>query len=165
MIFDLVVFGGVIFWIVVVATTILALGFLESSDEAPVACIIVGVITAILIVACDIPWAIRWWMPVAYLLIGLIWFMFMMTYRLRPLREWIKEDPTRKDLFKDNLVAIPRDLAKIYRTEPCYAKFFDRVLFWPLSMLKFALQDLAKAVYDSLVASLIRYKHYVIGVK
>lgn len=170
MIYELIVFGGVAFWLITAIVFIMTLNLVESLDDISGASILQIGYIVFLVLFCNVGFDISkyWWSPIPYLIIGLLWFLFMMTHRVKSLRRWIDKqsdpDEIRKSL-KDCSEKIPNEWRHIYVTEPSWPKFFDRVLLWPLSMVKFACSDMLKAVYDVRVDKLVAYKHALLGIK
>jgi hypothetical protein len=171
MFYELIVFGGVAFWLLTVIVILIALSMVESLEEFSGASALQCGYIAFLVLFCNISLDLSpyWWSPVPYLLIGLLWFLFMMTHRVKSLRRWIDKQPDpdqlRHDLQKGCPHTIPEEWLFIYKTEPSWPKFFDRVLLWPLSMVKFASRDMLKAVYDVCLDRLISYKNALLGIK
>jgi hypothetical protein len=171
MVYELLVFGGTAFWLLTAIVFLTALSMVESIEEFSGASALQCGYIVFLVLFCNISLDLSpyWWSPVPYLLIGLLWFLFMMTHRVKSLRRWIDKqsapDEIRAYLKNGSRCDIPREWAHIYNTEPSWPKFFDRVLLWPLSMVKFASRDMLKAVYDVCVERLVAYKHALLGIK
>lgn len=171
MLYELIVFGGVAFWLLTAIVLIIAFSTVESIEEFSTASAIQCAYIVFLILFCNISLDLSpyWWSPVPYLLIGFVWFLFMMTHRVKSLRRWIDRQPNsneiRENLKGNDFRYVPSEWRYIYKTEPSWPKFFDRILLWPLSMVKFASRDLLKAVYDVCVDKLVAYKHSLLGIK
>jgi hypothetical protein len=171
MVYELIVFGGVAFWLITAIVFLIALSLVESIDDFSGASVFQCGYILFLLLFCNINLDLSpyWWSPVPYLLVGLLWFLFMMTHRVKSLRRWIDKQPLpdeiRKQLKHGGRYSVETKWRHIYETEPSWPKFFDRVLLWPLSMMKFASRDMLKAVYDACVERLVAYKHALLGIK
>lgn len=171
MVYELIVLGGVAFWLITAIVFLTTLSMVESLDEFSGAAMLQCGYIVFLVMFCNISLDLSkyWWSPIPYLLIGLLWFLFMMTHRVKSLRRWIDKqsnpDEIRADLKAGHGYKIPDEWKHIYNTEPSWPKFFDRVLLWPLSMVKFASRDMLKAVYEVCVERLVAYKHALLGIK
>jgi hypothetical protein len=171
MVYELIVFGGFAFWLLTAIVFLIALSMVESLEEFSGASALQCGYIVFLVLFCNISLDLSpyWWSPVPYLLIGLLWFLFMMTHRVKSLRRWIDKQPNpdeiRKNLKDGSGYSVATEWRHIYNTEPSWPKFFDRVLLWPLSMVKFASRDMLKAVYDVCVDRLVAYKHALLGIK
>ncbi len=173
MLHELIVFGGVAFWIITAIVFLLAICLVESVDEFSGASVVQIGYVLFLVAFTNITLDLSpyWWCPIPYLIIGVLWFLFMMTHRVKQLRRWIDEQADPDDFrrkLKENKLSFHRDREKwldIYKTEPSWPKFFDRVVLWPLSMLKFATRDLLRLVYDACTDALVRYRNSLLGIK
>lgn len=171
MVYELIVFGGVAFWLLTALAFLIILMTVDSVDYFSFAfTVFVGYIAVFALFSdVNLDLGKYWWGPILYLLIGLGWFLFMMTYRVRSLRRWMdsQEDPdaVRESLKGGDGPYIPHQWRSIYNTEPSWPKFIDRVTLWPLSMLKFASRDLIEVVYNMCAARLVAYRDALLGIK
>lgn len=171
MLFELFVFGGILFWIITAIFAIIIFSILENVDDVSAATIALIVYLGIMFGLSNIEYNFVWWHLVTYFSVGFLWFMFRMTANTKKLRKWIDSQPDpdkiRKSFKEDDGYdsSIPREYRTVYQTEPSWPKFFDRVVLWPLSFAKYLLADLLFDIYDSLSKLLISYRNTILGIK
>ncbi len=96
-VYELIVFGGVAFWLLTAIVFLIALSMVESLEEFSGASALQCGYIVFLVLFCNIRLDLSpyWWSPIPYLLIGLVWFLFMMTHRVKSLRRWIDKQQIR----------------------------------------------------------------------
>ena len=168
MLFEVVVFGGFVFWLIFAVITFVLLLATETSD---------GVSGGFLFL-CSIglyylfsnPPVLDWYWYAGYFVIGLVWFFVVFNYKLAVLKKWLDKNPEQIkesnisgqyidfDHFKD------KKYKKIYSEEPSFVRFFDRVFAWPLSMISIFLGDFSREIYEWIATYLESYKYKFLGI-
>lgn len=185
MLFELVIFGGTVFWVIFGLYIMALFSFGEEEGGYRAALLLLG---GAIFYAISRPPIISWEWIVSYFVVGLVWWFLIFNVRLAKLRRYLKGNPefivgeklltqVYKEVtkinsasgleYKDSVLikTMPNEFVSIYNYEPSPTTFFDRTLCWPISMVKFACADLATMIYDQIVDSLVNYKKKFLGLK
>lgn len=185
MLFELVMFGGTVFWVIFGLYILALFSFGEEEGGYRAALLILG---GAIFYGISKPPIISWQWIVSYFAVGLVWWFLIFNVRLAKLRRYIKknsefvidgrlltkvykqvtkiEKGTGREYQDSELIkSMPNEFQQIYNYEPSSTTFFDRTLCWPISMVKFACADMASMIYDQIMDSLVNYKKKFLGLK
>ncbi len=172
MIYDVIIFGGLVFWVLFGIATLFMLIFTDSDKELPA--ISTFLISLLVFFGFSQPPSIDWKFFVGYFVVGAAWWFFVFNVRLLKLKTFLQKNP---DYIKEGKIDIPyssydnnqstlnREMITIHENEPSFEKFFSRTFCWPLNMLKFLFSDLAVKVYEIVSRGAILYKNYLLNVR
>ena len=165
MLHELIMFGGIAFWVITSLVVLLLFCSVESSDEAYS---VYFPISVGLFYLFSKPPVIDTYLIITYLVIGLVWFLGVFRYKLSIVKKYLKDYP---EYIKDGLVNLSayspnvKDyqrhsiVSEIYLEEPSFPRFFDRFFCWPISMIKMFFGDFMQFVYYSISDGLKNYKN------
>jgi len=119
------------------------------------------------------PPTFHWGWFVGYFVLGLIWFFVMFFINLTKIKKYLKANPDFWYPSEERMVQRADHLDKdsdfynqyadkkiwhLYQTEPSVERFLDRVLCWPLLIIKFCCADLTVSLYESIADYLLNFK-------
>ena len=172
MLFDLIMFGGMVFWGLFALSTILMMIFTDSDNEYPA--IMTFIVSLAIFFGLSQPPTIDWKFFVGYFIVGAAWWFFVFNVRLIKLKNFLTKNP---EYIEDGKIDIPyshhdnnkamlnREMIAIHESEPSYEKFFSRTFCWPVNMVKFFFSDFATKVYEIVSNFAILYKNKLLGLK
>jgi len=170
MLYELVLFGGVFFWCLVAAVlTVVFFNVEDDEDYGGLTGIFFPFCVAAFYVFSNPPTISIYWV-LTYLLIGVSWFFMMFRYRLGKLRNWMKKYPAGHFLGKDGKISTIKIMDEnskmyyIFRNEPSWGRFIDRLFCWPMSMIKMLVGDVVYDAYKWLEKKLIEYKNNFLNI-
>lgn len=158
MFYELIMFGGVLFWALFALLCIFELVWVETDSVGGLG-FIIGLA---LFYAFSQPPIIGWQWIVSYLVIGLVWFFVMFHWNLSKVRKYLKDNPEMKE---KTIYGWDVDIRHIYDTEPSFSNFVDRLFAWPFSMIRVFFGDFIFEVYNQVAKFLVQYKDKYLGLK
>ena len=155
--------NGLVFPVLSVIALLAISVSVDQCDESPIASIILGSYLAATYAftnAVEFVGALNygfwpWFGGIsAYLTVGAAWWLFVFRFHLGLLRDYINScgdsDGARRSLSKGKSYFLPNDMRRIYETEPSFSTASDRILLWPLSIIRFFGDDFIKLVFNAL---------------
>lgn len=174
MVFDIIEFGGGVFWTIIVIDYLI-LTALPSPGRIGLT---VGS-TGIIGVVCDLP--IIWdqnllYNGFGYFGIGLISFFVLYSINIRLIRKDLRVYAKDKGISANGVVELldnseysaPHDFKELhqrYHNEPSWEGFFDRLICWPTAIPNFFLGDFLRSITDSVAKWLVQRRDKVIGIE
>lgn len=162
MLYELFEFGGIIFFIIIGIILWITFSYIESVDEGDIPIGLIPIIGTILFfLFTKVPEiSIRW--ILAYLITGLIIFFLMFYYNLLKIRAFVSKNK-RSGITLEDILSKDRNIEKLYRYEPSFTRFIDRVFCWPICIIKIFFKDMIYDIYTILHKHLTRYKNTFIN--
>lgn len=164
MLVDLIMFGGVFFWIVFGVAMIAMLSMTDNQDDGAITVFLISV-AAFFALTKPPQIFLDWRLIVAYFGIGIVWWFFVFNIKLLKLKRYLDEDSRRVIDGTVNSVYLSREMLAIYDSEPSFEKFFSRCFCWPLNMIKFFFKDFMQEVWRVISNFAVLYKNRLLGVK
>lgn len=155
MIYDLIAFGGIVFWTLFVIAFIIEVAVQDTG-----ASVVAFLISIAVFYGLSQPPDIDWIFITSYFVVGVVWWLIVFHYRLNVIKCWINLNQdklkTGKNLY---LHSITDAKVRLYfEKEPSLATFMDRVFCWPASMLRILINDIAEELYNKIAHWLKAYK-------
>ena len=163
MVFDLIVFGGIIFWCMIIITSCIVLSCIEE-DECNGASFFTVIVGLILFYIFSKPPIISWQWIASYIGIGFAWFTIKFHYNLIKIKKYCKANPHVLVDNKLNYSKCNNEIYSLYKNEPNLFSFMDRVLAWPFSLIKTIFYSFIDDLYNYLAKFLSDYKDRFLGI-
>lgn len=163
LLFELVLFNSIIFWAICLPFLFWCYYFLGEEDYYGTIPLII--LTIFLVSFTNVPTVVSslsWLWVLNYLIVGIVWWFSIFNLKLWKLRKYLRANNLTGESFKEH--NLDSEHLYIYRTEPSFNTFCDRIICWPISILRFVLGDALEYAYNFVYDWTITYKKKFLGI-